>query len=162
MKHFLARTLIGLCLTAPAWALDNGATAPALDLPGTKAAVNLADMKGKVVYVDFWASWCKPCKQSFPFLNELQAKYQGKGLQIVGVNVDAKREDADGFLAETPAQFAIGFDSKGEAAKRYDVKSMPSSVIVGRDGKVLAVHRGFKPEDRAEIERLITSALAAQ
>jgi len=162
MKNLLTPLVIACCFVAPTWALDAGAAAPNLELPGTKANVNLAEMKGKVVYVDFWASWCKPCKQSFPFLNELQAKYQAKGLQIVGVNVDAKREDADGFLAETPAQFAIGFDTKGESAKRFDVKAMPSSVIVGRDGKVLAVHRGFKPEDRAEIERLITTALAAQ
>jgi thiol-disulfide isomerase/thioredoxin len=148
-------------IAAPAWALDVGAPAPMLDLPGTQANVSLAAMKGKVVYVDFWASWCKPCKQSFPFLNELQAKYQARGLQVVGVNVDAKREDATGFLAETPAQFAIGFDAKGEHARRFDVKSMPSSVIVGRDGKVLAVHRGFKAEDRAELERLVAAALGA-
>jgi cytochrome c biogenesis protein CcmG, thiol:disulfide interchange protein DsbE len=156
-----------LCIAAallaalPAFALDTGAAAPALDLPGAKANVNLADFKGKVVYVDFWASWCKPCKQSFPFLNELQAKYQARGLQIVGVNVDAKREDADAFLGATPAQFPIAFDAKGESAKRFDVKSMPSSVIVGRDGRVVALHRGFRPEDRAEIDRLVAGALGA-
>lgn len=160
-KTLLATFAVALAagLASPAWSLDAGAAAPALDLPGAKSQVNLADMKGKVVYVDFWASWCKPCKQSFPFLNEMQTKYQARGLQVVGVNVDAKREDADAFLVETPAQFAIGFDTKGESAKRFDVKSMPSSVIVGRDGKVTAVHRGFRPEDKAEIEKMINAAL---
>ncbi len=159
MNKRLACIASAMLLTLPAWALDTGAPAPGLDVPGTKDAISLAAMKGKVVYVDFWASWCKPCKQSFPFLNELQAKYQARGLNVVGINVDAKREDADAFLAETPAQFAVGFDPKGESAKRFDVKAMPSSVIVGRDGKVVAVHRGFRPEDRAEIERLVASAL---
>jgi thiol-disulfide isomerase/thioredoxin len=159
MKKLLLGFLAATSLCAPAWALDAGAATPALDVPGAKAPLSLSEMKGKVVYVDFWASWCKPCKQSFPFLNEMQAKYQGRGLQVVGVNVDAKREDADAFLADTPAQFAIGFDAKGESAKRFDVKAMPSSVIVGRDGRVTAIHRGFRPEDRAEIERLIATAL---
>lgn len=160
-RTFAVRLLIALGFAAPAWALDAGAAAPALSLPGPQAAVELAQFKGQVVYLDFWASWCKPCKQSFPFLNELQSRYGAKGLRVVGVNVDAKRSDADAFLAETPAQFAIGFDAKGDNARRYDVKSMPSSVIVGRDGKVVAVHRGFRPEDRAELERLVADALAA-
>jgi cytochrome c biogenesis protein CcmG, thiol:disulfide interchange protein DsbE len=161
MKKRLVCIAAAMLLATPVWALDPGAPAPALDVPGAKDAINLAALKGKVVYVDFWASWCKPCKQSFPFLNELQAKYQARGLQVVGINVDAKREDADAFLAETPAQFAVGFDAKGESAKRFDVKAMPSSVIVGRDGKVVAVHRGFRAEDREEIERLVASALGA-
>lgn len=158
-KQTAGSLCLGLALAGPALALDSGAASPALELPGPQGNVSLAGMKGQVVYVDFWASWCKPCKQSFPFLNEMQAKYGAKGFKVVGVNVDARREDAEGFLAETPAQFAIGFDSKGESARRFDVKAMPSSVLVGRDGKVIAVHRGFKAEDRAEIEKLISGAL---
>ena len=159
MKHLLARLLVSTLLAAPAWALDTGTPAPLINLPGAKAPVNLAQLKGQVVYVDFWASWCKPCKQSFPFLNDMQARYGAKGLRVVGVNVDAKREDAEAFLADTPAAFDIAFDTQGDSARRYQVKAMPSSVLVGRDGKVLAVHRGFKPEDRAELERLINAAL---
>lgn len=158
--------LAALCLvtlTAPAaWSLDAGAQAPELNLPGLKEAVDLAKMKGQVVYVDFWASWCGPCKQSFPWMNEMQAKYQGQGLQIVGVNLDAKREDADKFLAQTPASFTLAFDAKAESAKRFGVKGMPTSVLIGRDGKVIATHSGFKEEERKELEGRFTAALAAK
>lgn len=166
-KHLLAplraAALCLVALTAPAaWSLDAGAPAPDLNLPGLKEAVDLAKMKGKVVYVDFWASWCGPCKQSFPWMNDMQAKYQGQGLEIVGVNLDAKRDDADKFLAQTPAQFAIAFDAKADSAKRFGVKGMPTSVLIGRDGKVLAVHSGFKEEERKELEGRFTAALAAK
>ena len=89
-------------------AKDVGKPAPAFDLPAAGAQkVRLADLKGRVVLVDFWASWCAPCKQSFPWMNEMQAKYGPKGLTIVGINVDKKREDADKFLTGTPAKFTV-------------------------------------------------------
>ena len=155
--------LVALCvatLAAPAaWSLDAGATAPDLNLPGLKDAVNLAALKGKVVYVDFWASWCGPCKQSFPFMNELQSKYGAKGFEIVAVNLDAKRGDADKFLAEVPARFNVAFDANGETARRFEVKGMPSSYLIGRDGKVIAAHKGFKEEERGELDARIAQAL---
>lgn len=156
--------LAALCvatLAAPAaWSLDAGAAAPDLNLPGLKDAVNLAALKGKVVYVDFWASWCGPCKQSFPFMNELQSKYGAKGFEIVAVNLDAKRGDADKFLAEVPARFNVAFDAKGETARRFEVKGMPSSYLIGRDGKVIAAHKGFKEEERTQLDARIAQALA--
>ena len=145
---------------AQALALDAGAPAPDLNLPGLADAVTLAKLKGKVVYVDFWASWCGPCKQSFPFMNDLQNRYRAQGLEIVAVNLDAKREDADKFLADTPARFTLAFDAKGESARRFEIKSMPSSILIDRDGKVLAAHKGFREEDRKELEARITQALA--
>ncbi|MDE2093628.1 MAG: TlpA family protein disulfide reductase [Burkholderiales bacterium] len=154
-------TLCVATLAAPAaWSLDAGAAAPDLNLPGLKDAVNLAALKGKVVYVDFWASWCGPCKQSFPFMNELQSKYGAKGFEIVAVNLDAKRGDADKFLAEVPAHFNVAFDAKGETARRFEVKGMPSSYLIGRDGKVIAAHKGFKEEERTQLDARIAQALA--
>ena len=153
-------TLCVATLAAPAaWSLDAGAAAPELNLPGLKDAVNLAALKGKVVYVDFWASWCGPCKQSFPFMNELQSKYGAKGFEIVAVNLDAKRGDADKFLAEVPARFNVAFDAKGETARRFEVKGMPSSYLIGRNGKVIAAHQGFKEEERGELDARIAQAL---
>ena len=158
--------LAALCiatLAAPAaWSLEAGAQAPDLNLPGLKDAVSLAGLKGKVVYVDFWASWCGPCKQSFPFMNELQAKYGAQGFEIVAVNLDAKRDDADKFLAEVPAKFTVAFDPKGDSAKRFEVKGMPSSYLIGRDGKVVAVHKGFKEEDRKDVDASIAKALGSK
>jgi cytochrome c biogenesis protein CcmG/thiol:disulfide interchange protein DsbE len=94
-------------------------------------------------------------------MNEMQSKYSSKGLQIVAVNLDAKKADADQFLANLPAKFAVAYDPKGDSAKRYEIKGMPSSVLIGADGKVIAVHQGFKDDDRAELEAKFASALAA-
>ena len=155
--------LAALCaalLGAPAaWALEAGAWAPELSLPGIASPVSLAGFKGKVVYLDFWASWCGPCKQSFPFMNELQARYRAAGLEIVAVNLDVKRDDADKFLAQVPAQFTVAFDARGDSARRFAVKGMPSSYLIGRDGKVIAAHKGFKEDDRKELEAGIAQAL---
>jgi cytochrome c biogenesis protein CcmG, thiol:disulfide interchange protein DsbE len=160
----LRATVLGFAVLAAgnAWSLETGAAAPDLNLPGMKEAVNLAQLKGKVVYLDFWASWCGPCKQSFPFMNELQAKYKAQGLEVVAVNLDAKRDDADKFLAQVPAKFSIAFDAKAESAKRFGIKGMPSSYVIGRDGKVVAEHSGFKDDDRKDLESRIASALAAK
>lgn len=157
-----AAVCVALMSSPSAWALDAGAVAPELNLPGLKEAVSLAALKGKVVYLDFWASWCGPCKQSFPFMNALQSKYGAQGFEIVAVNLDAKRDAADKFLAEVPAQFTVAFDAKGDSARRFDVKGMPSSYLIGRDGKVFAAHKGFKDEDRQELESRIASALSAK
>jgi cytochrome c biogenesis protein CcmG, thiol:disulfide interchange protein DsbE len=160
---FLAAALCALALASPSsWALDAGANAPELNLPGVKDAVNLSALKGKVVYVDFWASWCGPCRQSFPFMNELQAKYRAQGLEIVAINLDAKRADADQFLTQTPAQFTVAFDAKSDSAKRFEVKGMPYSYVIGRDGKVIATHNGFNLDDRKALEAHIASALNAK
>ena len=162
------RTLraIVFCLAASAaasaWSLEAGSPSPELNLPGRTDAVNLAGMKGKVVYVDFWASWCGPCRQSFPFMNDLQAKYKAQGFEIVAVNLDARRDDADKFLNEVPAQFTVAFDAKGDSAKRFEVRGMPSSYLIGRDGRIVAGHKGFKDEDRREVESGIASALAVK
>ncbi|WP_229261396.1 TlpA family protein disulfide reductase [Duganella margarita] len=156
MKMMMLATLL---TASSAQALDKGAPAPQFDLPGLDGAVKLAKLQGKVVYVDFWASWCGPCRQSFPWMNEMQAKYGGKGLQIVGVNVDAKSDDARQFLTATPARFAIAFDPQGATPRSYGIKGMPSSVLIGPDGKVLLEHSGFREADRAELENKIQSAL---
>ncbi len=142
-------------------ALEKGAPAPQFDLQGLDGAVKLAKLQGKVVYVDFWASWCGPCRQSFPWMNEMQAKYGARGLQVVGVNVDANNADARQFLASTPARFTIGFDPQGATPRSYGIKGMPSSVLIGPDGKVLLEHSGFRDADRAELESKIQSALGA-
>jgi thiol-disulfide isomerase/thioredoxin len=142
-------------------ALEKGAPAPQFDLQGLDGEVKLTKLQGKVVYVDFWASWCGPCRQSFPWMNEMQAKYGARGLQVVGINVDANNADARQFLTSTPARFTIGFDPQGATPRSYGIKGMPSSVLIGPDGKVLLEHSGFRDADRADLESKIQSALGA-
>lgn len=158
-RSTLACALLACALPLGAIAQQVGQPAPALDLPGTTKQVRLSEMKGKVVYLDFWASWCAPCKQSFPWMNEMQAKYGAQGLQVVGVSVDAKRSDAEEFLKGTPAQFTVAFDTKGESPKTYAIKGMPSSFLIGADGRVLVSHAGFKEADKKLLEDQIKAAL---
>jgi thiol-disulfide isomerase/thioredoxin len=143
-------------------AKDVGKAAPAFELPAAGAQkVRLADLKGRVVLVDFWASWCAPCKQSFPWMNEMQAKYGPKGLTIIGINVDKKREDADKFLAGTPAKFTVAYDSAGKVAESYQPQGMPTSFLIGADGVVRAMHVGFREGDREKLEAELAAAVSA-
>lgn len=149
-----------MCMVAmPSWALTNGDAAPAFDLQGEGAAVKLSNYKGKLIYLDFWASWCGPCKQSFPWLNEMQSKYAAKGFQVVGINVDANTDDAKAFLANLPAKFTVAYDPKGATPKAYAIKGMPSSVLIDGNGKVISQHTGFRDADKAQLEQAIQQAL---
>ncbi len=159
IKTLLALSFAVLSYAGPALALKPGDVTPPVSLTGPQGPVSLADLRGKVVYLDFWASWCVPCRKSFPWMGEMQRKYGAKGFSVLAVNVDAKPEDANRFLAETPAGFPIAFDPKAESPKAYGIKGMPSSVLVGPDGRVIATHSGFRDEDRATLEAAIATAL---
>lgn len=120
----------------------------------------LAPVEGRVVWVDFWASWCVPCRRSFPWLNSMHRKYGPAGLQIIAVNLDKDRALADAFLAELPAEFALRFDPSAALAKEFDVQGMPSSFLIDADGNVLESHFGFKTDETASYEHAIEAALA--
>ncbi|MCC7114072.1 MAG: TlpA family protein disulfide reductase [Burkholderiales bacterium] len=154
----LAAVLVSFAVAAAA----PGEPAPALSLPDAAGrTVTLESLKGKVVYVDFWASWCGPCKQSFPWMAEMQRKYASLGLEIVAVNVDRKRTDAERFLAGTPAAFTVVFDAAGATPNAWNVRAMPSSYLVDRQGRVVHVDQGFREDMKAPIEARIRATLEA-
>ena len=132
--------------------------------PGTKTTADvsfdLQQYRGKVLLLDFWASWCVPCRRSFPWMNEMQEKYKAQGLVIVGVNMDADAADAEQFLHEFPANFRIIEGANGELAKKFDVIAMPSSYVIDRNGEIVERHLGFKVKRKGEYESLIQSVLA--
>lgn len=144
--------LTGLAVSSAAGAAPPGAP----DAPPALSAY-----AGRVVYLDFWASWCGPCAESFPWLNAMRAKY-GERLAIVGVDVDTDAKAADAFLAKHPAQFDILRDPKGALPEHYRIEGMPSAVILDAGGHVLHQHSGFHPQKTAEYEAAIDAALAGR
>lgn len=159
MKHFISTALFVLLLISHnSFAAAN--QAPDIDLPGINGSVKLAELKGKVVYLDFWASWCEPCKKSFPWLHDIKQRYAEKGFEVVAVNLDKDRKLADEFLKVMDVNFLVAFDESGESASKYKLKGMPSSYLIGRDGKLYASHIGFIEKDKKKLEQAIKELLA--
>lgn len=153
----LVTLLIGLSLAA-AGPLKEGDKFPDLTTFGLEG--NLPDLKDKVVLVDFFASWCGPCKDSFPAMEELHKKYAAKGLIVVAINLDKKKSDMDEFLKKFPASFVILRDAANKLVGEVKIPTMPSSFLLDKSGKVHAAHRGFKGEETKkkyaeEIEALL-------
>jgi thiol-disulfide isomerase/thioredoxin len=141
----VALACLGLLMTAPSFAQ------PRLDLRG---------LRGRVVYIDFWASWCTPCRQSFPWMKALESAYGGRGLSVVAVDLDHDHADAQRFLLAFQPNFPVVFDPAGTLAQRFNVAAMPTSVLIDRAGKVRYEHAGFLLQERAEYERQIRDLLA--
>ena len=132
--------------------------APDFELPSRGGeAVRLADLKGQVVMINFWATWCGPCRQEMPLLEQIQTKYEPLGFTLLGVNVDPDSAGAVKWLEKVPVSFPILFDTANAVAERFGVEGMPSSVFVDREGRVRYVHRGYKPGDEAQYADLIRS-----
>ena len=122
-------------------------------------SLTLEEFKGKVVYVDFWASWCGPCRKSFPWMNAMHAKYANQGLAVVAINLDSDKALADKFLALLPAQFHIRFDPEGNAAAAFDLQGMPSSYIFNKQGELVQSHVGFFEEYADQYEQELVTLL---
>ena len=122
--------------------------------------LDLTQYENKVIYLDFWASWCGPCRKSFPWLNQMQEKYKDQGLVIIGINLDKDIDSANNFLKETPAQFPVLSDPTGKMGKQYQLVGMPSSYLLTSDGQIKAQHIGFKKSETDEYEANIIALLA--
>jgi cytochrome c biogenesis protein CcmG, thiol:disulfide interchange protein DsbE len=124
------------------------------------AQLDLSAYRGKVVYLDFWASWCTPCRRSFPWLDGLVSEYAKRDLVVIGVNVDQDHALAEQFLNATPANFPIVYDPHGDIATAFKVVGMPSAVLIDRTGHVRFQHVGFSEKRKEEYEAHIQSLLA--
>ena len=151
MRHALTRitvpSIAALLIAVPALAGAPG-PAPAFSLPARGGStVALSQYKGQVVMINFWASWCGPCRQEMPLLDSIYKQYHRMGFTLIGVNVEPDSNAANQWLKETPVSFPILYDKESKVSKMYDVAGMPSTVIIDRAGKVRALHRGYKPGD---------------
>lgn len=136
--------------------------APTLDInlkDTAQKTINLSSYLGHVVYVDFWASWCGPCRKSFTWMNQIEAKYAKQGLKIVAINLDTEKQDALKFLTNNTANFTVLFDPKGDIAKTYDLLGMPSSYLFDKEGNLASQHTGFFQSKTSRYEQEIAHLL---
>jgi peroxiredoxin len=139
-----------------AGAVKPGDLAPGLRLQaGDGKVVSLSDYKGRVVLIDFWASWCGPCRLAFPAINDLHVELRDRGFEAIAINLDEQRKDADRFLADRPHALTVLFDPKGGSATSFGLGGMPSSFVVDREGRVRFAHTGFTPATLNEYRREI-------
>jgi thiol-disulfide isomerase/thioredoxin len=155
-----AQRLIAFAFTLAVAAAAGAEPAPDFAFQTDNGALRIADQRGKVVYLDYWASWCVPCKQSFPWMNDLHARYRDKGLVVLAVNLDKERAEANRFLASHPAKFTVAYDPDGATARVMALKGMPTSFLIDRNGRIASTHIGFRESGKDKVESEIRALLA--
>jgi len=148
--RWTARLLVA-CVIAFAVAVSRGST-----------SLDLKSLHGRVVYLDFWASWCTPCRQSFPWMQAMKDAYEREGLSIVAINLDQDRDEAERFLQKFHPSFDVRFDPQGTLAEQFKVSGMPTSVVIDRHGDVRFTHIGFRPLDSETYEKQLRKLIAEQ
>lgn len=160
MMRTIASLIAATALAWPAVADELSGPAPDFTLQARSGeTVSLSDLQGDVVMVNFWATWCAPCRQEMPHLEALYQRYKNLGFTLLAVNVEDNRAGADKWLAERPVSFPVLFDPKNEVSKLYDVVAMPSTVMVGRDGTMRYIHHGYQPGYENEYQSQIRALL---
>jgi thiol-disulfide isomerase/thioredoxin len=158
--NLLRSYLLGSCLLfAPLSFAEEAQALPISAVAGKNTSIQFSDYAGKVVLIDFWASWCGPCRQSFPWMNDMLAKYADHGFEIIAINLDSDTKEANDFLKEVPANFILGFDPEGITAEKMQVEAMPMSYLIDRQGKIQYRMMGFNTSKRTEHEAHIQTLL---
>jgi peroxiredoxin len=154
--NMLWKLLLGTLLLSPGGVGATGEPAPDFTLPARGGdEIRLSDLRGQVVMINFWATWCGPCRQEMPLLEQVHARYEPLGFTLLGINVEPDSSAARKWLEQVPVSFPILFDTESIVAERFGVEGMPSTVFVDRAGRVRHVHRGYKPGDEARYADLI-------
>jgi peroxiredoxin len=152
-KLFRACALTAIVAASAAFAADSGGPAPAFTLTAlTGGQTALSQYKGQVVLVNFWATWCGPCQQEMPLLDQMYKKYKPAGFTLIGVNVDKEEPAVKELLARKPVSFPVLLDPANQVSKAYHVDEMPSSVIIDRKGDIRYIHRGYRPGDENDYQ----------
>jgi peroxiredoxin len=159
-KWMRAVALSGALVVSSLVSASTPSVAPTFTLPSRAGDnVSLEQLRGKVVMLNFWASWCGPCRTEMPLLEQMHKRYSSLGFTLVGVNVEANTADAERWLQETPVSFPVLFDRESKVSKLYDVNAMPSTVFIDRKGNIRYLHRGYKPGDEGEYLNQIRALL---
>lgn len=156
---YLRSLLIMLCAIASNKAWSDYPAAPEFNLKNDTQAVELSAYRGKVIYIDFWASWCRPCKRSFPWMAEMKSKYADQSFEIIAINLDDDKTLAQAFLNTQKINFQIAYDPDQVVAKRYAVDGMPSSYLIDSNGKLRVRYTGFWNRSKDDKEKAIVKLL---
>jgi len=160
MRNRIAALAAALMLALPAWAAADDVQAPAFTLQSLDGrTVTLGQYKGDVVMINFWASWCGPCRQEMPLLDDIYKQYKDMGFVLLGVNVEPDASNANGWLKKTPVSYPILYDPKSSVSQLYQVQAMPTTVIIDRKGIVRYVHNGYLPGDENQYMNSIRSLI---
>ena len=153
--------LLGVSLTAPAFSVEVEQPAPDFTLEALEGPnQRLQEYRGQVVLINFWASWCGPCRQEMPVLDQLHKRYEEAGFAVLGGNVEGSRAPAEKIAKEAGVSFPVLIDAKQKISKEYDLEAMPSTVVVDRDGQVRYIHRGYKPGDETKYLEVVKQLIS--
>jgi peroxiredoxin len=156
MTRFLPVLLISMWIVAPANAASIQGKAPNFTLKSNSGKnVKLSELRGQVVLLNFWASWCGPCRQEMPLLEKLHKRYSALGFTVLGVNVEEDPRKAKTLLKDISVSFPILFDTSNKVSKQYKVSAMPSTIMIDRDGNMRYLHKGYKPGDEAQYKKWV-------
>ncbi len=162
-KSILRKCLGAMLAAALVVTIAGGAQASSLKGPAPNFTLKalsgknlkLSEMAGNVVLINFWASWCGPCREEMPLLNDLHNKYEPLGFTVLGVNVEEDPKNARGFLKNFPVDFPVVLDNLNEVSRQYNVIAMPTTVVVDRDGNVRYLHKGYKSGDEQKYRKIV-------
>lgn len=159
-KHWIRAAALTTTFVVCSMVSASTSVAPTFTLPSRSGdMVSLEDLRGQVVMINFWASWCGPCRQEMPLLDQMHKRYSSLGFTLLGVNVEANTKDAERWLADTPVSFPVLFDKDSKVSQLYNVSAMPSTVFIDRKGNLRYLHRGYKPGDESEYLNQIRALL---